>query len=188
MGRNSAVHLTPRRSGWHLCRRLAEHKVPTRVYGYGSTALPFFIVQRTCRLAIEDPEATIGFSGHQDLRLAPRGSRTLGLSADRAVWPQRSGGQAASFWIGSKNDSSELRSNSRARPQDLGPRDHWRAHPGGIRCEGTWLVKGVAETRSRDTHDRELPRSCLRVQQRHQEPLSRQAVLVPAHDVSGGGG
>lgn len=56
--------------------------------------------------------------------LAPRGSRLLGRSAYRAVWPQRSGGQAASFGIGpgSGSDRSELRSNSRARPWELGPR------------------------------------------------------------------
>jgi hypothetical protein len=42
----------------------------------------------------------------------------LGRSADRAVWPQRSGGQAASSGTGSgsENHRSELRSNSRALP------------------------------------------------------------------------
>ena len=46
----------------------------------------------------------------------------LGRSAGRAVWPQRSGGQAASFGTGSENDCSELRSNSRARPRESEPR------------------------------------------------------------------
>lgn len=52
---------------------------------------------------------------------APRDFCALGRSADRAVWPQRSGGQAAWFGTGSGsgNDLSELRSNSRAQPQDL---------------------------------------------------------------------
>ena len=39
-------------------RWLAEPGFPTRVYGYGSTALPFFILQRTCRLVAEDPLST----------------------------------------------------------------------------------------------------------------------------------
>lgn len=94
---------------------LAEPRFPTRVYGHGFTALPFFIVQRTCRLAIENFRVHDRLLWPPRLRLAPRSSRSLGRSTGRAVWPQRSGGQAASF--GTENDRSELRSNSRARPQ-----------------------------------------------------------------------
>ena len=45
---------------------LAEPRFPTHVYGYGSTALPFFILQRTCRLAIEN------FRVHDRLLWPPR--------------------------------------------------------------------------------------------------------------------
>lgn len=40
----------------------------------------------------------------------------------RAVWPQRSGGQAASLGTRSGNEGRELRSNSRARPREFGTR------------------------------------------------------------------
>ena len=70
------------------------------------------------------PVPTIGRLGHQGPCLVQRGSRPLGRSADWAVWPQRSGGQAASFGSGSgsENVRSELRSNSRARPREFGTR------------------------------------------------------------------
>src|SRR5215211_6351031 len=44
---------------------LAEPRFTARVYGYGSTALPVFIVQWICRVTIED------------------------LRADRLLWPPR---------------------------------------------------------------------------------------------------
>jgi hypothetical protein len=44
---------------------LAEPKFPNRIYGYDPTALPFFIVQRICRLKIGTPWSAIGSSGHQ---------------------------------------------------------------------------------------------------------------------------
>ena len=45
---------------------LAEPRFPTRVYGYDPTALPLFILQRTCRLATaETSGSTIGSSDHQ---------------------------------------------------------------------------------------------------------------------------
>ena len=56
-----------------LEQRGCQPRFPTRVYGYGSTALPSFILQRTCRLAIE------GLRVHDRLlwpprpRLTPRG-------------------------------------------------------------------------------------------------------------------
>jgi len=86
---------------------LAESRFPTRLYCYGSTALPFFLLYsgspggdssraspRPVPLATERPS------------LAPRGSRPLSQFADRAVWPQRSGGQVASLGIGSGSETT----------------------------------------------------------------------------------
>ena len=46
-------------------------------------------------------EAAIDSSSHQGFRRAPRAYRQLNRSADRAGWPQRSGGQVASLRTGS---------------------------------------------------------------------------------------
>src|SRR5215208_5246772 len=66
--------------GWRNTR------FPTRVYGYGSAVLPFFIVQRIRRLVIGDPRVHDRLLWHQGPRLTPRVSRPLGRSTDRAVW------------------------------------------------------------------------------------------------------
>jgi hypothetical protein len=74
---------------------------------------------------------------------APLGSTTpLGRSAGRAVWPQRSGGQAATFGTGaSESVRSELRSNSRAMPGEIGTRAARLtiAAPGNHSCDSAFV-------------------------------------------------
>jgi len=84
-------------------------KFPARVYGYGPTALPFFIVQRICRLEVGKPWVHDRLLLPQDPRLAPRRFGSLGQSAGQAVWPQRSGGQAASVGTGSGSEKQPWR-------------------------------------------------------------------------------
>lgn len=96
---------------------LAEPRFPTRVYRYGSTALPFFVLQRTCRLAIAE------FPSPRSPLWPPRQFSSTRLPPPRSV--RRPGSLASAKqrpscfvldWI--REPHSELRSNSRARPRE----------------------------------------------------------------------
>ena len=64
--RRTLLRLSARRQPSAGAAWLAEPRFRARVYGYGSTALPCLIIQRTCRLAMRPPsEPTIGSSGNQ---------------------------------------------------------------------------------------------------------------------------
>ena len=77
MGASPAV----RCSAW-----LAEYKVSTRVYGYGSIALPCLLVQRICRLVIAEPLTSRAAPlAKERPSLVPRGSRALPRNSSLAL-------------------------------------------------------------------------------------------------------
>jgi hypothetical protein len=100
--------------GWRNTR------FPARVYGWLHRADSF---DYTADLpwAKETLKSTIGSSGHRGLRLAPRApDHSPGLQTGQLAAAKRR--PSCIVWTGSENGRSELRSNSRARPRDFGPR------------------------------------------------------------------